>query len=155
MAAEDVVVKRLLGSVAFEMATRNHWRYVPGSGRSLAGEIEDVLKCAKERFVRSKVPFQEIEPGQVWTWAVKIIDHFMSYGGALGAQKGDRVLSFTTRRIQEMRAALFMTQYAAPLELRNEKHWLSSARGPQFVRSLWVSTGIENVVQACPMRAIS
>ena len=118
-----------LGAVAFEMATRNHWRYVPGSGRSLAAEIEDVLKCAKERFVRSKVAFQEIEPGQVWTWAVDIIDHFMSYGGALGAQKGDRVLSFTTRRIQEMRAALFMTQYAAPLELRNEKHWLSSARG--------------------------
>jgi len=47
------------------------------------------------------------------------------------------------------------TLYAAPLELRNEKHWLSSARGPQFVRSLWVSTGIENVVQACPLRAIS
>jgi formylglycine-generating enzyme required for sulfatase activity len=118
-----------LGAVAFEMATRNHWRYVPGSGRSLAAEIEAVLKCAKERFVRSKVAFQEIEPSQVWTWAVDIIDHFMSYGGALGAQKGDRVLSFTTRRIQEMRAALFMTQYAAPQELRNENDWLSSARG--------------------------
>ena len=118
-----------LGAVAFEMATRNHWRYVPGSGRQLTAEIEDVLKCAKERFLRSKVAFLGLVPGEVWTWAVDIMDHFMSYGGALGAQKGDRVLSFTTRRIQEMRAALFMTQYAHPTDLRNEEHWLSSARG--------------------------
>lgn len=123
------LLESALGAVAFEMATLNHWRSVPGSGRSLTEEIGNVLKSAKKRFIQSKVDFLEIDPEQVWAWAVGIMDNFMSYGGALGAQKGDRVLSFTTRRIQEMRAALFMTQYAAPLDLRNESHWLASARG--------------------------
>jgi formylglycine-generating enzyme required for sulfatase activity len=103
-----------------------------------------VITASKKRFLRGWEFDSEIENGEsTWTWAYEILKQFEFLNGATGADIKETVISFTTRRIQEMRAAVYLTKHATPEDLVDTKVPKDCAQGHSGDRDweeLWIGT---------------
>ena len=121
-------LERALGAIAFELAVRGIWKEVIGT----TDQITEVIAKAKERFLLgfrdSKLDARH-NPDSSWEWAYDRIGEFEINNGVFQVDINKEVLSFTTRHVQEMRCARYLSKYATAVDLRDETNLERCALG--------------------------
>lgn len=121
-------LERALGAIAFELAVRGIWKEVIGT----TDQITEVIAKAKERFLlgfrESKLDARH-NPDSSWEWAYDRIGEFEINNGVFQVDINKEVLSFTTRHVQEMRCARYLSKYATAVDLRDETNLERCALG--------------------------
>ena len=134
-------IERVLGAVALEMAIKRHWREVQAEDQS--GEIEAIWELVESRLVD-----QESNPSKkakakaehLWNWGKEFTRRFQLHKGSTQGDMTERSLMFRNRRVQEMWAARYLTQYATELELQGDGDKIVGAReyvGDEKWDNLW------------------
>ncbi|MFM9064786.1 MAG: hypothetical protein ACKOOI_17375, partial [Pirellula sp.] len=110
------ILERALGAIAFELSIRGIWKEVKGPVR----QIGEILESAKQRFERScQQAYFQGDIQKSWEWARDRFGEFEINNGSLQADINTKVLSFTTRHVQEMRCARYLTHHATDIDLRD------------------------------------
>jgi hypothetical protein len=121
-------LERALGAIAFELAVRGIWKEVVGT----SVQIAKVIAAAKKRYLlgckESKLDAR-VNSESSWEWAYARIGEFEINNGVLQADINKEVLSFTTRHVQEMRCARYLSKYATAEDLRNATNQVHCALG--------------------------
>ena len=113
------ILERALGAIAFELACKNQWKELSAAASEVERSINLVMIGAKERFRMSWLADgYDYDAETCWNWARRILSQFELMNGANQADIGARVVSFSTRRVQEMRVAKYLTNYATDADLR-------------------------------------
>lgn len=132
-------LERALGAIAFELAVRGIWKEVIGT----TGQITEVIGEARKRFL---LGFKESSldarhnADRSWEWAYDRIGEFEINNGVFQADINKEVLSFTTRHVQEMRCARYLSKYATAVDLRdatNLKRCALGRNGDKSWQDIW------------------
>jgi hypothetical protein len=132
-------LERALGAIAFELAVRDIWKEVVGT----SVQITKVIAAAKERYLLGYKKSQldaRVNSESSWEWAYARISEFEINNGVLQADINKEVLSFTTRHVQEMRCARYLSKYATADDLRNatnQKHCALGHNGDRSWEDVW------------------
>ena len=132
-------LERALGAIAFELAVRDIWKEVVGT----SVQITKVIAAAKERYLLGCKKSQldaRVNSESSWEWAYARISEFEINNGVLQADINKEVLSFTTRHVQEMRCARYLSKYATADDLRNAtnpKHCALGHNGDGSWEDVW------------------
>jgi hypothetical protein len=111
-------LERALGAIAFELAVRGIWKEVVGT----SVQIAEVIAAAKERYSRGCKESEldaRINSEISWEWAETRIGEFEINNGVYQADINKEVLSFTTRHVQEMRCARYLSKFTTAPDLRD------------------------------------
>ncbi len=137
------ILERALGAIALEMAFRSQWKELSVAPRDLEQSINRIMKASKERFCKSfEADDYEYDVEECWKWAKRILNQFELMNGANQADIGTRVLSFSTRRVQEMRVARNLSTFATEEDLRSapENSSALAHNGDEAWENIWKST---------------
>ncbi len=137
------VLERALGAIALELACRNQWRELLTAPSEVEKSINAIMNGAKARFRRSWLEDEfDYDVDVCWNWAKRILNQFELMNGANQADIGTRVLSFSTRRVQEMRVARYLTNYATETDLRGTSDSMCALAhsGDPAWESIWKAT---------------
>ena len=127
-------IERVLGAVALEMAIKQHWREVQAEDQS--GEIEAIWELVESRLVdQESNPRKKAKAEHLWNWGKEFTWKFQLHKGSTQGDMTERSLMFRNRRVQEMWAARYLTQYATELELQGAREYL----GDDEWDNLWKS----------------
>jgi hypothetical protein len=121
-------LERALGAIAFELAVRGIWKEVVGT----SVQIAKVIAAAKKRYLLGCEESEldaRVNSESSWEWAYARIGEFEINNGVLQADINKEVLSFTTRHVQEMRCARYLSKYATAEDLRNATNQVHCALG--------------------------
>ena len=105
------LLERALGAIAFEMACDGHWKEVIPPPSVRPGRFRDeIIDNAKQRFLKPcKEDKVQIDHLKAWQWSKALLDKFEFLNGATQADIGKKVISFSTRRVQEMRIVMYLS----------------------------------------------
>jgi hypothetical protein len=111
-------LERALGAIAFELAVRGIWKEVVGT----TDLITEIIVKARARFLKGFVESNLnvwCKPESAWDWAFRRTGEFEINNGVYQADINQNVLSYTTRHVQEMRCARFLSKFATAIDLRD------------------------------------
>jgi hypothetical protein len=112
-------IEMVLGAVALEMAINEHWREVQAKDQS--GEIEDIWESVQSRLVdRESNPRKKEKATILSEWGKEFARNFQLHKGSTQGDMSERSLMFRNRRVQEMFAARYLTQYATDLDWQGD-----------------------------------
>jgi len=116
-------IERVLGAVALEMAIKRYWREVQAEDQS--GEIEAIWELVESRLVdQESNPRKKAKAEHLWNWGKEFTWKFQLHKGSTQGDMTERSLMFRNRRVQEMWAARYLTQYATELELQGAREYV-------------------------------
>jgi sulfatase modifying factor 1 len=116
-------IERVLGAVALEMAIKRHWREVQADDQSK--EIEAIWDLVENRLVdKESNPRKKAKAEDLWNWGKEFTRRFQLHKGSTQGDMTERSLMFRNRRVQEMWAARYLTQYATELELQGAREYV-------------------------------
>ena len=132
-------IEMVLGAVALEMAINEHWREVQAKDQS--GEIEDIWESVQRRLVdRESNPRNKNKAIILSEWGKEFARNFQLHKGSTQGDMSERSLMFRNRRVQEMFAARYLTQYATELDWQGDAETIVGAKkfvGDEDWGNLW------------------
>ncbi|MFZ4082357.1 MAG: SUMF1/EgtB/PvdO family nonheme iron enzyme [Pirellula sp.] len=125
-------IERILGAVALEMAIKRHWREVQADDQS--EEIEAIWDLVENRLIdKESDPRKKAKAEDLWNWGKEFTRRFQLHKGSTQGDMTERSLMFRNRRVQEMWAARYLTQYATERELQGAREYV----GDEEWDNLW------------------